>query len=43
MNDDVTAKRLNRAAADSEVLIVEARHAPHDKADSHRDRLAGTD
>lgn len=43
MDDDVTAKRFNRATANGEVLIIEARHAPHDKADSHRDRLAGTD
>ena len=35
MYDNVTPKRFNRAAADSEVLFIEARHAPHDKADSH--------
>ena len=35
MYDNVTPERFNRAAADSEVLFIEARHAPHDKADSH--------
>ena len=35
MYNNVTPERFNRAAADSEVLFIEARHAPHDKADSH--------
>ena len=35
MYDNVTPECFNRAAADSEVLFIEARHAPHDKADSH--------
>ena len=35
MYDNITPERFNRAAADSEVLFIKARHAPHDKADSH--------
>ena len=43
MYDNVTPKRFNRAAADSEVLFIEAAHAPQDKAVRHGNGLAGTD